>query len=104
MSEEKTQPEEAKPEPAQTGTKERIEIMITALKLSEIATGYKDQVGSNSAKIFIEQGREIKNDPTLYLYIKKAEKTIIKRYEQEIIEEAGSLIKSELDVVRELLK
>ena len=104
MDEENTEPVEAKPEVKQTSTKDAIRIVIKAWILSKKATGYKPKTATKKMVIYHDQGRAAADDPTLADYIEKAEKTVLRKYEKEIIKEAGKLIKAELDAVRELLK
>ncbi len=108
---EETEPTEAKPEVKQTSTKNAIQTMLRALQLALKATNYKPKTASQKMSILYDQGRKSVDNPTLADYIEKAEKTVLRKYEKEIIGEAGELIKaelklikSELDAVRELLK
>lgn len=88
----------------QVTPRQSIEILLKSAELADKATDYKPPASHRQAMIFYDDGSQKVNDPTLYAYIEKAEENILERMKAEVIEEAGNLIRAELEAVKELLK
>lgn len=100
---EETQLKEVVQEPAPQSISKTVGIMVEALALSKDAARYEDETPERQALIFFGGGSQATKNPTLYRFIKIAEKVVIKEIQKAIIEKAGELIETELDKIRGLL-
>jgi len=101
MTNENETPKEAKPEPAPNSLSKDIGKMVDAFELSKTATSYTE--GNSEVPGNIVSGSGGVPNPTLFRFIKIAEKMLIKEMQQETISRAGGLIGIELDKIRGLL-
>lgn len=96
------QPQEAQSGQKQTTAKDAIRIMLKSLELAENAHSYKESEKGH-INIFVNEGRDKTNDPTLAAYIKKAEKALVLACAESILQDAKVLLENEINDIRGML-
>jgi len=92
-------------EPKQITTKDSVRILLKAFELAGIAGGYKinQMVSARSTKIFVNNGNQAKEDPTLAHYIEIAERKYVAENSPLILEDARFMLEKEIEEIRRLV-
>jgi hypothetical protein len=92
-------------EPKQITTKDSVRILLKAFELAGIAERYEStqEIQSRDTRIYINNGSEMREDPTLAHYIAIAEKKYIEKYSDSILDDARQMLEIEIDEIRRLV-
>ena len=96
--------EENKPEPKPVNVKVNVKALVTALSVAETISKYQvlEKDYPSDLPLLPDQGRSI-NNPILVNYISKAESKMVEGYIKEVIDRAASMIRKDLEEIREML-
>lgn len=105
MEDHREQQEEKKPEPKPVNFKENIRLLVAAFEKAKIINKYevKEKSYPTDLNLFFNNGREMLKNPTLVRYIARAEKQIVEENQSAVISRAESMIKNDLNEIKEML-
>ena len=86
------------PQPKQIRVKDQVRILLKAFELAGIADRYEK--GPNGTRIFVDNGNQTKDDPTLTHYIAIAEKKYIEANSHLILEDARFMLEKEIEEIK----
>ena len=83
----------------------KVQLTVTSLELAKISSGYtvNDKVYDRKTKIFINDGKEYRENSILASYIWRAEQLYIQEHSSEIMEKAKELLQEEVEYIKELV-
>ena len=97
---------EEKEEAIPVNVKQNVQMLVNALESARQIVGYQIREKNYPSDLGLHcgPGKAMMQNPTLVIYIAKAENAIVGKYVKDVINKSAALIQRDLDEIKEILK